>query len=103
MLTSGRPPVRQVGDRPGRVRALEISEPQKRTLAAISEHVSRKGIPPTLQELGRALNVATATVQDQVKQLVRKGYVRRTKHKARSLEAGKEPEIDVPGRVAVPT
>jgi len=48
------------------------------------------------------LNAAPTSVRDQVKQLVRKGYVRHTRYKARSLEVVKEPEIDVPELVAVP-
>lgn len=78
--------------RRGRPPVEGITEPQRRTLAAIRTHIARRGFPPTVQELGEILDIAPASAHEQVNQLVRKGYLRRDPRKARSLEVLKEPE-----------
>ena len=77
--------------RRGRPPVEGITEPQRRTLAAIRTHIARRGFPPTVQELGEILGIAPASAHEQVNQLVRKGYLRRDPRKARSLEVLKEP------------
>lgn len=88
--------------RRGRPPIEGITEPQRRALTAIRAHVSRRGFPPTGQELGELLGIAPASAHEQVNQLVRKGYLRRDPHKARSLEVLKEPESEVSDLVPVP-
>ncbi len=78
--------------RRGRPPVEGITEPQRRTLAAIRAHIARRGFPPTVQELGELLGIAPASAHEQVNQLVRKGYLRRDTGKARSLEVLKEPK-----------
>lgn len=86
----------------GRPPAEGLTEPQRRTLAAIRTHISRRGFPPTGQELGELLGIAPASAHEQVNQLVRKGYLRRDAGKARSLEILKESETEVSDLVPVP-
>lgn len=78
--------------RRGRPPVEGITEPQRRTLAAIRSHIAERGFPPTVQELGEILGIAPASAHEQVNQLVRKGYLRRDPRKARSLEVLKEPK-----------
>jgi repressor LexA len=88
--------------RRGRRPIEAITEPQRRTLAAIRTFASKRGYPPTMDELGEVLGIAPATAHEQVTQLVRKGYLRREPRKARSLEILKEPEHEVSSLVPVP-
>ncbi len=88
--------------RRGRPPIEAITEPQRRTLAAIRTHISRRGFPPTGQELGELLGIASASAHELVHQLVRKGYLRREPGKARSLEVLKQPEPEVAELVPIP-
>lgn len=88
--------------RRGRPPIEGITEPQRRTLAAIRAYLARRGFPPTVQELGESLGIAPASAHEQVNQLVRKGYLRRDPGKARSIEVLKEPESEVSDLVPVP-
>ena len=54
-----------------------------------------RGFPPTIQELADILGISTPSVRDQVKQLVRKGYVKRESRKARGLTVVREPTDEV--------
>jgi repressor LexA len=93
---------RRDGARRGRRPSDGITEPQRRTLAAIRAFAAKRGYPPTMDELGEILGIAAASAHEQVTQLVRKGYLHREKRKARSLEILKEPEADVAELVPVP-
>ncbi len=87
---------------PGRPRVVEITDPQRRTLTAISRHVARFGYPPTLIELADTLGITHPSAHDQVNQLVRKGYLRREPNKARGLTVVQEPPLDTDELVPVP-
>lgn len=88
--------------RRGRRPTAEISEPQRRTLKAILAHIAHRGYPPTMKELAEVLGITPASAQDQVNQLVRKGYLRREPYKARGLAAIRHPEGEVASLVSVP-
>jgi repressor LexA len=88
--------------RPGRKPITEITEPQRRTLAAIRTATAKRGIPPTLHELADILGISPASVHEQITQLVNKGYVRRNPRQARSLEVVREPEQEIAELVSVP-
>jgi len=101
-MATKKPPGGDAGNkRRGRPSIETITEPQRRVLAAIRTHISRRGFPPTGQELGELLGIAPASAHEQVNQLVRKGYLRRDAGKARSLEVLKEPEAEVSDLVPV--
>lgn len=55
-------------------------------LTFIRDFQRSKGYSPSLQELGEELGVARVTVFEHVEALVATGHLRRTRHKARSLE-----------------
>ena len=84
MVGTGRKRGRPVEDR--------ISEAQQRTLKELSAFVSRTGYPPTMNELGDVLGITAASAHNLVRQLERKGFVRREPRKPRSLQVVREPE-----------
>ena len=65
------------GQSRGRRPVEEITDPQRRTLRALRRLTNRQGFPPTIQELADILEISSPSVRDQVKQLIRKGYVKR--------------------------
>lgn len=79
-----------------------ITAPQQRTLRAIRDHVRRHADSPTMQELADRIGVSAATVHEQVNQLVRKGYLRRERGKARGLVIVREPEEAISRLTPVP-
>lgn len=71
----------------GRPAVIGLTQAQKRCLAALSELMEeRSGIPPTVQELGDRLNLVPATVHAHLKQLIKKGYIKREPGAARGLQ-----------------
>jgi repressor LexA len=72
-------------NRRGRRPIDEITLPQRRTLDVIQTLIEKKGFPPTLKDLAVALEITPASVYDQIKQLTRKGYIKREPRKARSI------------------
>ena len=73
----------------------EITDPQRRTLRELGRFTSRRGFPPTLQELADILGISPPSAHDQMSQLVRKGYVKRESRKARGLTILREPTEEV--------
>ena len=55
-------------------------------MEAIRDFIDNRNMPPTVQELADALGIRGATVHEQIGKLVRKGWLKRTPRKARSLE-----------------
>ncbi len=83
------------GQARGRPPVVEITGPQRRTLRELCRFTNLRGFPPTIQELADILGISTPSVRDQVKQLVRKGYVKRESRKARGLTVVREPTDEV--------
>lgn len=88
--------------RRGRPRVDEITDSQKRTLRAIRDHVARQQLPPTMQELAEQIGISSASAHEQVNQLVRKGYLRRERRKARGLVVVREPEDEISRLTPIP-
>ncbi len=86
----------------GRPPVGKISSPQRKAFAAIRSHLAHRGFPPTVQELGEILGMATSSAHELVSQLVRKGYLRREAGKARSLEVVRQLDPEVAHLVPVP-
>lgn len=70
---------------PGRPIIETVTPPQQRLLDAITAHLAREGMPPTLRELADELGQGVASVYKLVQRLERNGYVGRTAGKSRSL------------------
>ena len=86
----------------GRPRIAELTDPQRRTLEMLQKLIIRHKIPPTMKELAVACDVSVGTIQDQVAQLVVKGYVRKEPHKARNLTVLRTALEEVAALVEVP-
>lgn len=70
----------------GRPTVTGLTPAQKRCLSALVELMEeREGIPPTVQELGKRLDLVPATVHAHLQQLIKKGYVKREPGAARGL------------------
>jgi repressor LexA len=83
----------------------QLTEKQRRVLEGIHDISQEKRYPPTVREIGERLGLrSSCTVQRHLEALERKGYIRRDRTKARSVEIVKAPDptmIPVP-MVAVP-
>jgi repressor LexA len=98
-------PVTTDGERPGkrgRRSVPGLTPAQERALATIRQFSSRHGFPPTVKELGQELEIAPASAHELMSGLQRKGYLRRSPGKARSLEILHQPGPDTTQLVAVP-
>jgi repressor LexA len=62
-----------------------LTPKQLRVLTFIRDFTRARGYAPTMQELGDEFGVSKVTVFEHVTALQRKGYLKRSKHKARSL------------------
>lgn len=62
-----------------------LSPRQEEALDAIREYIRDNGLPPTVGELAEALEVSTTAVQQYLRYLERKGYIRRDGSKARNI------------------
>ena len=84
-----------------------LTRRQQQTLDVIEGTINREGRPPTIRELGRALNIASTNgVRYLLDVLVRKGYIRRRSRISRGIELlrRRRPEnlrpVPLVGRVA---
>jgi len=63
-----------------------LTPKQQRVLTFIRDYSRAKGYAPTMQELADAFGVSKVTVFEHIAALQRKGYLHRSRHKARSLQ-----------------
>ncbi|HEY3233664.1 MAG TPA: transcriptional repressor LexA [Polyangiaceae bacterium] len=88
-----------------------LTRRQEQTLEFIRRSTEERGYPPTLREIGDYMGIrSTNGVNDHLRALERKGYLRREDMKSRTLRVTEEPqhtpveseliEISVLGRVA---
>ncbi len=71
--------------RPSKRKPPPLTPKQLRVLTFIRDFTRAYGYAPTMQELGDEFGVSKVTVFEHIAALQKKGYLRRTKHKARSL------------------
>jgi repressor LexA len=63
-----------------------LTTSQKRVLEALVKFIENEGFPPTTRELASILGIKAPSVHEQLRKLEFKGYLRRGKNKARSIE-----------------
>lgn len=80
----------------------ELSAVQKKMLAELQDFIARNGFPPTVGELAEKLKRTRASVHGTLDKLIKKGFIRRTHGKARSIEIVRTPRANVIDVVAVP-
>jgi repressor LexA len=83
----------------------QLTERQSLVLRFIEESITDRGYPPTIREIGRKLKIrSTNGVNDHLKALERKGYIKREDMKSRALRPvdHRGPTVRVPivGRIA---
>ncbi|MCP4503445.1 MAG: transcriptional repressor LexA [Deltaproteobacteria bacterium] len=79
----------------------QLTDRQKAVLTFIESEILQHGYPPTIREIGKQLGIrSTNGVNDHLKALEKKGYVRREGQKSRTLRVlissrgrGPEPEV----------
>ena len=77
-----------------------LTERQRQVLESIHTITGEKGYPPTVREIGDRLGLrSSCTVQRHLEALERKGYIKRDRTKARSVEIL---QADDPTMVPVP-
>ncbi len=65
---------------------IELTERQLEVLRFIANEIDQRGYPPTIREIGEALDIASTNgVNDHLKALERKGYLQRDPVKSRAL------------------
>jgi repressor LexA len=72
----------------------QLTPKQLRILRLIRDYQRKHGYSPTMQELADVLGVTKVTVFEHVSGLEKKGLLRRSKHRARSLEL--TPKVEFP-------
>ena len=65
----------------------QLTKRQSDTLKFVKEYIVSHGYPPTVREIGKAINVSSpATVQAHLNHLANKGYIRKENTKNRTIE-----------------
>ena len=78
-----------------------LTERQQEILDFISKEIQRNGYAPTIREIGEKLGIrSTNGVNDHLKALERKGYIRRQKDKSRTLRLARAPAVPALSAVA---
>ncbi|GAA1396254.1 transcriptional repressor LexA [Catellatospora coxensis] len=102
----GRPPAAPAGAGPVRavaatsaspadLQSADLSSRQKRILAVIREWVEQHGYPPTVREIGEAVGlVSPSSVAYQLKELERKGFLRRDPSRPRAVDVRTPADAD---------
>jgi repressor LexA len=65
---------------------MYLTEKQLRIMEFIQQFRAERGIAPTLEELAKSFKVTKITIYDHMKQLEKKGAIKRDKFRARSIE-----------------
>jgi len=77
-----------------------LTNRQQEVLEGIHQIISEKGYPPTVRDIGQRLGLrSSCTVQRHLEALERKGYIKRDRTKARSVEIIQAPD---PTMIPVP-
>lgn len=75
----------------------KLSERQRRILEVIRDAVVLRGYPPSIREIGDAAGLqSTSSVAYQLKELEKKGYLRRDPNKPRAVDVRTLPESSTP-------
>lgn len=66
---------------------VDLTERQKDVLQVLVEETEKKGYPPTVREIGKIVGLSSsATVYNHLKQLEKKGYIKKDPAKPRAIE-----------------
>lgn len=80
-----------------------LTKRQEQTLAYIRQSIEQRGYPPTLREIGEYMGIrSTNGVNDHLRALERKGYLRREDMKSRALRVVEQADAKPPIAAAAP-
>lgn len=81
---------------------LKLTDQQSRVLEVIRESIRETGYPPSVRELGERLGLkSTATVHTHLRNLERKGFLKRVAQKSRAFNVVESAGEKVPGPVVM--
>ncbi len=87
--------------------AGNLTRRQGELLDFIRVFMSERSFPPSMREIGTAFGIASSSVYDHLEALARKGFIRRTPRRSRSIEilneqgaSRREAGIPILGRIA---
>jgi repressor LexA len=84
------------GSKAGRVTPRGLTPRQRHVLACIRDSLDRRGYPPSMREIGTAVDLKSpSSVKHQLVALEKKGYLRRDPKRPRAMEIV-NPDADVP-------
>ncbi|ALC06118.1 LexA repressor [Corynebacterium deserti GIMN1.010] len=87
----------------GKPDPASLSDRQRRILEVIRDAVVLRGYPPSIREIGDAAGLqSTSSVAYQLKELERKGFLRRDPNKPRAVDVRHLPETEGRGSKAAP-
>ena len=67
--------------------SMELNKREKAILKFIEKQVNEKGYPPSVREIGKAVDLSsTATVHGYLAKLAKKGYIKKEDQKGRTLK-----------------
>lgn len=72
--------------RASKIRPASLTPKQLRLLTYIRDYTNGHGYAPTMQELADEFEISKVTVFEHISSLQEKGYLKRSRHKARSLQ-----------------
>ncbi|WP_231598931.1 transcriptional repressor LexA [Corynebacterium occultum] len=76
---------------------VDLSDRQRRILQVIQDAVVLRGYPPSIREIGDAAGLqSTSSVAYQLKELEKKGYLRRDPNKPRAVDVRHLPGTEIP-------
>ncbi len=71
-----------------------LTKRQKNVLSYITKQIQQKGIPPTIREIGAHFSLSIGAIQDHLKNLEKKGVLKKTKERARALMVSVKKDIN---------
>jgi repressor LexA len=81
--------------------ATGLTERQLEVLHFITSEIEKRGYPPTIREIGEALDIASTNgVNDHLKALEKKGYLQRDHAKSRALVPTSQARDEIGGHAA---
>ncbi|QPK82508.1 transcriptional repressor LexA [Corynebacterium qintianiae] len=90
-------------DNPNNLDMSVLSDRQRRILEVIQDAVVLRGYPPSIREIGDAAGLqSTSSVAYQLKELEKKGFLRRDPNKPRAVDLRHLPDSAAPSRKVKP-
>lgn len=91
---------------------MELTARQQEILEFIETYVEKHGVPPSVRDIGEKFGIYPRAAHDHLRALERKGVIKRTPLKSRSVQLAKkhrltrlapEPAVPIVGRIAAGT